>query len=123
VAIGFFWTPTSHSICWGGDETVASILDGRELYISVISEMELLGYPGISAAEATKIKGFIADIEVLELSAPIKEKTIFLRQSWALKLPDAIIAATALQHHLPFFSADSVFKKIPDLYFVHYAVG
>ncbi|MFN4256523.1 MAG: hypothetical protein ACK4Q5_16090 [Saprospiraceae bacterium] len=35
----------------GGDEVLATLLDQREVFVSVISEMEMLGYPGISLSE------------------------------------------------------------------------
>jgi len=104
----------------GGDEVLATVLDGKELYLSVISEMELLGYPGITPHETAKIRDFLQEIEVVELTPPVKERTIELRQLYNLKLPDAIIAATAIQQNLPLISSDGVFTRITELHFVHY---
>ncbi len=44
---------------------------------------------------------FIAATTVLGLDAPVVQQTIWLRQHHRVKLPDAIIAATALVHGLP----------------------
>ena len=106
----------------GGDEVLATVLDGKELYLSVISEMELLGYPSITVSESTKIKDFLREIEVIELTLSVKERTIELRQLYNLKLPDAIIAATAMQQNLPLISSDGIFTRITELHFVHYEV-
>lgn len=45
----------------GGDEVMATLLDQREVFVSVISEMEMLGYPGISLSETYRIKDFLKD--------------------------------------------------------------
>jgi len=44
-----------------------------------------------------------------------------LEKNYGLKVPDAIIAATAITKQLTFFSADDIFKRIPDLNFVYVA--
>ena len=105
----------------GGDTVLATLLDNREISLSVISEMEMLGYPGISEADIQKIKAFIADCQVYDLNAPIKERAIELRRTYNLKLPDAIIASTALELNLPLVSADGIFGRVTELNFVHYS--
>lgn len=37
-----------------GDETIAELVNGKQLYISFISELELLGYGEITTLERTK---------------------------------------------------------------------
>ncbi len=41
-----------------GNQELANLLNGMELYISVISEIELLGYQNISKEEMLKMKLF-----------------------------------------------------------------
>ena len=41
-----------------GNQELANLLNGMELYISVISEIELLGYQNISKEEMLKVKLF-----------------------------------------------------------------
>jgi len=43
----------------------------------------------------TVLKNFIADSVVFELDQYIKDKTVEFRKTYAIKLPDAIIAASA----------------------------
>ena len=64
--------------------------------ISVISELELLAYPGLASAEEQRIRAFLADIPVTDLTQSVKHHAVNLRKRFGLKLPDAIIAATAL---------------------------
>jgi predicted nucleic acid-binding protein len=45
----------------------------------------------------------------------IKKIAIDLKQKYKLKLPDAIIAATAIHLELPFISSDADFKPIKEL--------
>lgn len=82
---------------------------------SVITEMELLGTPNLTANEKSKLKSLLGDCIVFPFSDDIKHITINIRQTKKIKLPDAIIAATALYYDLPLLSADTGFKNIPDL--------
>ncbi|MFN8300937.1 MAG: type II toxin-antitoxin system VapC family toxin [Saprospiraceae bacterium] len=106
----------------GGDRVLAAMLDQQEVYISAITEMELLGYPGITPQEQERIKSFLNDCLLIDINADIKEKAIAIRQRHNLKLPDAIIAATALHLNLALLSADGVFSRIDELNFVHYTL-
>ena len=42
----------------GGDETLATLLNGKDLYLSIISELELLSYKKISLREQKIITSF-----------------------------------------------------------------
>ncbi len=51
----------------------------------------------------------------LTYSEQIGETTIEIRSTKYLKVPDAIIAATALTHGLPILTADRAFEKLDEL--------
>ena len=68
--------------------------------VSVITKMELLGFRGYSDGEFLTANNFLSHAKVLSLIPGIVEKTIFLLRNYSIKLPDAIIAATALCHCL-----------------------
>jgi len=80
--------------------------------ISVVSEMELLGRKDILEHETIAIKNLLSDCEMLRFSSNIKELTIALKQQFSIKLPDAIIAATAKYYNIPLLTADKDFKKL-----------
>ncbi|MEQ8706627.1 MAG: type II toxin-antitoxin system VapC family toxin [Phaeodactylibacter sp.] len=66
--------------------------------ISVITEIELLCWKTDLEKDLIVLRDFIHDAQVLELEKNIKLKTAEIRKAHKIKLPDAIIAATALAH-------------------------
>lgn len=68
--------------------------------ISTISVMEILSWPGHSAESFAKTSAFLEIFEEVGINADIKMAAIKTRQNHRLKLPDAIIAATALHLRL-----------------------
>ena len=85
------------------------------LWVSEITEMELLGVPNIRPEEVKQIKSLLNDCVVITFNQDIKKQTISLKQKHKIKLPDAIIAATALYLKIPLLTADKGFKKIDSL--------
>ena len=72
-------------------------LDEADLYISVISEIELFGKPELAADEEENLRIFLSErINVMELTGDVKKETIVLRRGTRRKLPDCIIAATSI---------------------------
>lgn len=63
-------------------------------YISVINRIELLGSKNLGKAEQEALESFIENAEILNLDEEIILETINIRKKYAVKLPDAIIAAT-----------------------------
>jgi hypothetical protein len=55
-----------------------------------------------------------------KLNADIKKMVVDLRMKYRLKLPDAIIAATACYHQLPLVSADKAFSKVTELELIRF---
>jgi hypothetical protein len=84
-------------------------------YVSVISEMELLSYPSLDDAALANIRGFLSEVTLVELTEEIRQLAIDLRRRHALKLPDAIIAATALSLHAQLLTNDTKLLRIPGL--------
>ena len=66
------------------------------LRISVVTEIELLGYADLSADEEAGLRLLLKRLRVMPLTTAIKEEAIRVRRSLRLKLPDAIILATAV---------------------------
>ena len=74
----------------------AQPLPAKHYFVSVITEIELLSYPTLDAAAENHVRQFLSQITVVGLTREVKESTIHIRRQYGLKLPDAIIAATAL---------------------------
>jgi len=96
------------------DKIVIPFLDDN-ISISYITELELLGVFSISKGQLKNAQNLINDCIVFEMNSQIKQKVISLKQSYKIKLPDAIIAATAIVYNLPFITSDADFKKIKEL--------
>ncbi len=75
-----------------------SVVDSIPI-ISVITKIELLGFTTANDEYAI-LDNFVNDARIIELNNFVVEKTIFIRKQYKIKLPDAIIAATALVYDL-----------------------
>lgn len=70
--------------------------------ISVITKIEALGYAFANNEEHDLLKAICSELEVIPLTDTISEETIKLRARYKkVKLPDAIIYATALVQGVP----------------------
>lgn len=69
--------------------------------ISVITKIEALGFRFSNYEEHDLLLNLINELTVIPLSDTIAEETIKLRAKNKIKLPDAIIYATALAENLP----------------------
>lgn len=83
--------------------------------ISFVSEVELLGFHGLSKSDETKLRLLLNDCFQIEWNVKVKEQTIKIKRNYKVKLPDAIIAATALIYNIPLVTADKGFSRINEL--------
>lgn len=74
--------------------------------------MELLGYPGITIDEEKKIHKFLDIIEVIQITEAIENQTIKIRRLKEIKLPDAIIVATAIDAKCTLVTTDKRLFKL-----------
>ncbi|MCK5524547.1 MAG: type II toxin-antitoxin system VapC family toxin [Thiomargarita sp.] len=94
---------------------LAEPLPEGHYYVSVMTEIELLSYPVLDTQAEQQIRDFLTQLTLINLDEPIKTKAIQLRRQHTLKLPDAIIAATALTLNVPLLSNDLRLNRIYDL--------
>lgn len=83
-----------------GEAFIDSILTDSFPVISFITELELLCWKTVSENDIILLKDFIQDSLVIEIDTSIKSLAVDIRKSLKIKLPDAIIAATAEEHNL-----------------------
>ena len=88
-----------------------SIID-EDFTVSFITYIEFLGYK----AATRESEAFISLADIIEINKPIIDTCITLRKIQRIKLPDAIIAATALVYELTILSRNiSDFNNIAKL--------
>ena len=71
------------------------LLEGKVL-VSVFTKIELLSFPGITVLEEAEIQALIANFTIVPFEQQVKDETIRLRRTMRLRLPDAIVLATAV---------------------------
>ena len=103
-----------------GSTTLAALLQGKNPYISFITELELIGFKTITVKEEKHINSFINDCTIISLSNNIKQQYVSIRRKYKLKLADSIIAATAISLNLPIITGDKQFRTIEELNMIFY---
>ena len=71
--------------------------------VSVITQIEVLGF-NFEGEEEIIFKDFFQDANVFLITEDVVNKTIELRKKYKIKLPDALIAATALVNNFDIIS-------------------
>lgn len=94
---------------------LAAPLPSGDLYVSVISEIELLSYPSLTVREEKVVKEFLSSIGIADLSDEIKSRAIQIRRRQGLKIPDAIVVATAFVLRAELLTNDARLLDVPRL--------
>lgn len=105
-----------------GEQEVIEMVSAKDLVISFITELELLSFPKISPDSENTIKGLLKSCQIIDINSDIKELTIEIRKKSKMKIPDAIVAATALHSELPLLTADKQFRVIDELALIMYEI-
>jgi len=88
-------------------------LNGSDLFISVITEIELFSKSTLPPDEEENLRLLIAErIPILDLTDAVKREAIALRRSGRLKLPDCIVAATAIVVNAVLLTADTKLLRL-----------
>ena len=103
-----------------GNETLVEVLDKKQIYISFVTQLELLSFPGLSKKDNKVIDELLKECVIIDINSEIKNLTISNRKKFKLRLPDSIIAASSLYLDIPLISADADFKKIDELNLIFY---
>lgn len=102
------------------EKFIDDILKQTRPAISAITEIELLCWKTATEKDLNVLHNFIDDVLVIELEQSIKMKTAEIRKKHNVKLPDAIIASTAIVYEFTLITRNiSDFKKIEDLQLIN----
>ncbi len=66
------------------------------LYISAITELELFAFSSLSTQEHALIDDLISTLSVIAVDSHLARLAAFIRREFRLKVPDSVIAATAM---------------------------
>lgn len=83
--------------------------------VSVITEMELLAWPSLTSDEEKKVRQFLGHVVICELTPSVRARAVELRRKQHLKLPDAMVCATAMEFGVELWTNDTALAKVPGL--------
>lgn len=79
---------------------------------SSVTRMELLGYPNITSDEERLIADRLSKFTYLPITIEIENLAIALRRTRRVKLPDALVASTAIHHGLELMTLDKALLSL-----------
>lgn len=83
-----------------------NVISKMDVAHASITKIEALGFSSIPANELLLLGALFSESYSLDLTDPIIERAIRLRQARHMSLGDAIIAATALEHDMILWTAN-----------------
>lgn len=84
--------------------------------VSIITEIELLGFPRLTRQDETRIGALLASFTVVAVDERIARQAVNLKRRHGLKTPDAVIAATALLENATLVTRDqNMLDKVPEV--------
>ena len=97
-------------------QQLGEAINAQRAFISVITRIEMLAWTGHTEESLQSTTNLINQLPELALSEPVIAQAISVRKAHALKLPDAVIAATAMTHGLQLVTANEAdFKRVNGL--------
>lgn len=103
-----------------GKAVAVDLLHSSEVFVSFVTEIELLSSKKATKAQLDRTRSLLEDCTVLDPNKRIKELTIELRRRHGLKVPDCLIAATAIYLDLPLITSDRGFDRLKDEVLVYW---
>lgn len=102
----------------GNAPLVQTLQSATWIGISVITELEFLSFSGLTAQDEALFQQFKSRVEVIDLQASdnrLLARIVAIRKSNKVKLPDAIIAAAAIENSATLLTQDTGFSKVASL--------
>ena len=99
----------------GNAELVSLLADADFIATSIIAELEYFSFPRLGEEDLQLYQAFRSRIHVYDVPSDdpmFTQLVVNARKRNGMKLPDAIIAATARANDLAILTADDHFKKV-----------
>jgi hypothetical protein len=98
----------------------ARIRSGVTVIYSAISRIEVLGFPKLSEQEETAVRRLLNEFEEVAITNTVIERAIQIRKLVKIKIPDALIAASADTAQATVITRNTGdFQRVPGLIAVH----
>ena len=97
-------------------ELLDRCLHSRQLLVSAIARAEVLAWSGHSAVSLAAALSLLNACQLVTVNAVVADEGARIRRETGLKLPDALIAATALLQGAALVTANAKdFRRVPAL--------
>lgn len=113
------------TIVKGNEELLFRLNTADLVAFSIISIIEFLSFANLSQKDKVVFEEIVAEGSVFDLSFDDKslvDTIARIRSSYRLKLPDAILAATALTNNCALISNDKEFRKVSTLTTINFSL-
>ncbi len=100
---------------FNGNKEVLQLMDGYEIFISVITELELLRFSSLTEKEFHLLSENLQELKIVDINEQIKELVYEISRKRKIKLTDCIIAATASYLNIPLVTADKTLDNLPSV--------
>jgi predicted nucleic acid-binding protein len=74
-----------------------------------------LAWPSLTAQEEQRVREFLQQLTVCELTASIRARAVALRKRHNVKLRDAVVCATAMELNVELWTNDKTLARVPGL--------
>ena len=90
---------------------------------SAVTRLEILGFSGLNAADERGLKDLLAEFQEAAITSAVVEQAIEIRKATRMKIPDALIAATAIVHEAELVTRNAMdFKSVGRLKMINPAL-
>ncbi|NLX25870.1 MAG: type II toxin-antitoxin system VapC family toxin [Lentisphaerae bacterium] len=109
-----------------GNPSILELLsDAEYIATSIICEIEFFSFTDLTEEDRVLFEKFTRKVEIIDLRSvdtDTKEQIYRLRSAKKLKLPDAVIVATASVNECILLTADKKLLNVPDINVLSYKV-
>jgi tRNA(fMet)-specific endonuclease VapC len=121
----FLDTNTIVQLLSGNPSVLEIVYNAEYIATSVICEIEFFSFADLTEEDRVLFGEFAHKIEIIDLcssSIALKERIYNLRSKKKLKLPDAIVAASAAVNECILLTADKKLLNVSDIHALSYEV-
>jgi hypothetical protein len=97
------------SLLRGHGELLAAVRQAQWVGVSIITEIEFLAFPNLPQQDIALFSSFLDRVSIVDLAhhqTALRDQIIDLRRNLRLRLPDAVIVASAIFHEAGLVTAD-----------------